>query len=122
MTINSNKKEKTIWFKGIRNWFKDTWEEYGFLPYVFVLIIATVLALSINEEQQKQTSRDKKVQIVKSSHPTLIYEGNIFYDEQIITDYKLVKMNDTYKVDILKDGKHFDYILLSKVKAIEVID
>ena len=122
MTINSNKTEKTVLFKGLRKWFKDTWKTYGIFPYIMTVVVGIVLILSINEENQKQMDRDKKVAFVKANHPTLIYEENLFFDEQIITDYKLVKMDNEYKVDILKDGKHFDYILLYKVKAIEVID
>lgn len=121
MTINSNKKNQTEWFVGIRSSVSEFHRNYGVFPYVFTVVISLMILIGWYEETEKSAMEIKKLELIKNSKPTLIYGGNIFYDAHLIKEYKLVRMNETYKVDVLKEGVHVEYLKLSSVKVIEEI-
>ena len=122
MTVQSNKSKKKIENKCLKK-IKSFYNEYGAGPILLVLLVSAVLFGAVIDEQNKLELERYKVATIKKSKPHLLLPSSPFTnEEEIITNYNLVKMDDKYKIDVLDDkNNHIKFIPLLKVKVVEKI-
>jgi len=122
MTVQSNKSKKKTENQGVKK-IKSFYNEYGAGPILLVLLVFAVLFGAVMDEQNKLELEKYKVSVIKKSKPRLLLPKRAFInDEEVITNYTLVKMDDEYKIDVLDSkNNHVKFVPLFEVKVVEKI-
>jgi len=122
VTVQSNKSKKKNENRCLKK-IKSFYNEYGIGPIILALMVLAVLFSAVIDEQNKLELERYKVATIKKSKPHLLLPSRLFInEEEIITNYTLVKMDDEYKIDVLDDkNNHVKFIPIFKVKVVEKI-
>ena len=112
MTVKSNK------FKSnkIISCIKDKWDKGGiellFIPFIIVFTIGGLFL----EHRILQS----KVKLIKTTKPKLVCTTYIRCGEESYSEYKLVKIDGDYMIEIKKDNKS-SYLKLDNYDPVEII-